>query len=348
MRNALLGLCVIAIAATASAAPKEDRRDVGGLTYALPAGWNTAMEGGDHARLTHADSKRYCIVSVYQSRAAGGDLDADFAKEWQAMAGGVKMPAPARRKIGGRTILEASAPNTISGTALLQRVVVLDGGSQITTLVVLTADAEAARAYQPVIDGLFASIVFPGAAPAPEPAPATAPAPASTERPDRVLIGTLKPSVTLADLAGTWNYGAGSVATYVNSSTGNYSRTSTVFYGETYVIKANGTFTYSFVGRSNNYTVREKDNGTITLDGGFVSLKFKGTRGLKKHQLIAFVNQPTGASVMTLIGGGADYKGESADWISQFCGVSNGVYHCVGSEEWGRAARTKAAPAKTK
>ncbi|MDB4956971.1 MAG: hypothetical protein JWO36_4540 [Myxococcales bacterium] len=348
MRYAVvIGICVFGCFGTARADAKEDRREVGGLTYALPAGWKSEMEGPDHARLTHADAKRYCIISLYESRAAAADLDAEFAKEWQAVAGPLKdqKPTPVRRKVVGRTVLEVSAPATVSGTALLQRVVVLDGGAQVTTLVIFTADAAAAVAYQKAIDGIIASIRFPAAAPAAQAPAAQAPAaqaPVTTERPDRVLIGTLQPTVTLADLAGTWSYGAGSVATYVDSSTGSYAGTSTVFFGETYVIKANGAFDYKFTGRSGNHTVREADGGTVTLSGGFVTFQFKGARGTKKLQLIAFVNQPSGASVLTFSPTGKDGVGQTAEWIASYCNVVKGVYACVGSEEWGRAPRKSA------
>ena len=210
MRYLALGLCVMAFLGTARADATEDRRKVGGLTYALPAGWKAEMEGTDHVRLTHADAKRYCIISLYESRATGADLDAEFAKEWQSVAGPLKdqKPTPVRRKVAERTVLEVTAPATVAGTALLQRVVILDGGAQITTLVIFTADAAAATAYQKAIDEVI--IQFPPAAP-------TAPAPIATQRPDRVLIGMMQPTVTLADLAGTWNHGAGSVTTYVDS-----------------------------------------------------------------------------------------------------------------------------------
>jgi hypothetical protein len=338
MRYLAVGLCVMGYLGIAHADAREDRRAIGALTYALPAGWKAEMEGPDHARLTHADAKRYCIVSLYESRAITADLDAEFATEWRSVAGPLKdqKPAPVRRKVAGRTVLEVVAPATVAGTAVLQRVVVLDGGGQITTLVIFTADAASATAYQQAIDGIIASIRFPSTAPS---APAPAPAPATTQRPDRVLIGTLQASVTLADLAGTWNHGAGSVTTYVDSSSGDYASTSTAFYGESFAIKADGTFDYKFTGRADNHTVRETDGGKVTLSGGFVTFQFKGSRGTKKLQLIAFVNQPGGASVLTFSPTGKDGVGQTAEWIASNCNVVKGVYACVGSEEWGRARR---------
>ena len=84
--------------------------------------------------------------------------------------------------------------------------------------------------------------------------------------------------------------------------------------------------------------MREADGGKVTLSGGFVTFQFKGSRGTKKFQLIAFVNQPSGASVLTFSLTGKDGVGQTAAWIASNCNVVKGVYACVGSEEWTRSA----------
>src|SRR5256886_2115810 len=114
------------------------------------------------------------------------------------------------------------------------------------------------------------------------------------------LSGTLIPSITMDDLAGKWDHGAGSVQTYVDASTGNYAGTATTFYGEQVVVRSNGPFEYKFVGRANNTTVRETDRGTIILSGGYITFKFEG-RTTKKYQFIAFNIQPTGAAILSLV-----------------------------------------------
>jgi hypothetical protein len=118
--------------------------------------------------------------------------------------------------------------------------------------------------------------------------------------PQKPLSGTLKDSITMNDLVGRWDHGAGSVQTYVDSNTGNYAGTATSFYGEQYVIRSNGSFDYKFVGRANNNTVRETDRGTIILSGGYVTAKFEG-RTTKKYQFIAFNIQPKGAAILSLV-----------------------------------------------
>ena len=153
--------------------------------------------------------------------------------------------------------------------------------------------------------------------------------------PQKPLSGTLKDSITMEDLVGRWDHGAGSVQRYVDSSTGDYAGTKTSFYGEQYVIKANGTFEYKFVGRANNYTVKETDRGTIILSGGYVTVKFEG-RMTHKYQLIAFNIQPSGAAILSLVEVHDKFQGYDAAALVEECGHPDGVISCVGGEEWAR------------
>src|SRR5437764_764507 len=103
MSHRALVLVLVCAAAAVEAAPKVDRRDIGGVTFTLPAGWKFDQPAGlDHAQLTFADSTRYCIVSIYQP--IGSDDPAlDFMREWHAIAGTIKdqTPKPTHRKVGG-------------------------------------------------------------------------------------------------------------------------------------------------------------------------------------------------------------------------------------------------------
>ena len=153
--------------------------------------------------------------------------------------------------------------------------------------------------------------------------------------PQKPLSGTLKDSITMDDLVGRWDHGAGSVQSYVDSNTGNHAGTTTSFYGEQLVIKSNGTFEYKFVGRANNTTVRETDRGTIILSGGYVTAKFEA-RTTKKYQFIAFNIQPTGAAILSLVEVHDDFQGYDAAGLALECGHGDGFIHCVGGEEWAR------------
>ncbi len=161
--------------------------------------------------------------------------------------------------------------------------------------------------------------------------------------PQKPLSGTLKDSITMGDLVGQWDHGAGSVQTYIDSSTGNYAGTATSFYGEQYVIRSNGSFDYKFAGRANNHTVRETDRGTIILSGGYVTLKFEG-RTTKKYQFIAFNTQPTGAAILSLVEVHDTFQGYDAAGLALECGHGDGFIRCVGGEEWARLGDKPADP----
>jgi|GEM_PF-796829 len=163
--------------------------------------------------------------------------------------------------------------------------------------------------------------------------------------PQKALSGTLKDSVTLNDLVGRWDHGAGSVQTYVDSNTGNYAGTATSFYGEQFVIRANGAFDYKFVGRANNNTVRETDRGTVILSGGYITFKFAG-RTTKKYQLIAFNIQTTGAAILSLVEVHDTFQGYDAAGLAVECGHGDGFIRCVGGEEWARLGDRPAGPAE--
>lgn len=151
-------------------------------------------------------------------------------------------------------------------------------------------------------------------------------------QPQQPLVGRLRKTITTADLAGTWEIGGASVTTYVSSGTNTHTDAS--FYGKKYVIRADGTFNSTFQGRASNTTIREKDDGTIILDGGFITMKSKQNPAMR-YQFVAFMNQPNGAAVLSLI-----YLGESApldgNALRANCGHAHGYVTCLNGEEWVR------------
>ena len=159
-------------------------------------------------------------------------------------------------------------------------------------------------------------------------------------QPQKPLSGTLKNTITMADLVGDWDTGAASVQTYVDSSSGNYSGTDTSFYSDRHSINANGSFAYKFTGRASNHTVRETDSGTVTLSGSTIVFKFKA-RSTYRYQLIAYMTQANGAAILSLIHLGENESGCDAERMRLLCGHGDGVIHCAGGEEWARLPRAK-------
>jgi len=151
-------------------------------------------------------------------------------------------------------------------------------------------------------------------------------------QPQQPLVGPLRKTITTADLAGTWEIGGASVTTYVSSGTNTHTDAS--FYGKKYFIRADGTFNSKFQGRASNTTIRESDSGNIILDGGFITMKSRQNPAMR-YQFVAFMNQPNGAAVLSLI-----YLGESApldgNALRANCGHAHGYVTCLNGEEWVR------------
>jgi hypothetical protein len=146
------------------------------------------------------------------------------------------------------------------------------------------------------------------------------------------LVGRLRKTITTDDLAGTWEIGGASVQTYVSSSSNTY--TSASFFGKKYFIRSDGTFDSKFQGRASNTTIRETDSGTIILSGGFITLQSRQNPAMR-YQFVAFMIQPNGAAVLSLI-----YIGENApldgNALMANCGHAHGYVSCLNGEEWVR------------
>src|SRR5206468_12842782 len=107
-----------------------------------------------------------------------------------------------------------------------------------------------------------------------------------------------------------------------------------------YSIAANGTYSSRTQARASNTTIRETDSGSIILSGaavtigGTITLKSKQNPAMR-YQFIAFMTQPNGASVLSLI-----YIGDGAilnnDSVFANCSHPNGYVTCLNGEEWVR------------
>ena len=81
--------------------------------------------------------------------------------------------------------------------------------------------------------------------------------------------------------------------------------------------------------------MRELDTGNVILSGNYITIKFKG-RLAQQYQLIAFINQPGGAAILSLVGVHDNFQRYDAAGMSLECGHNDGFIRCVGGEEWAR------------
>jgi hypothetical protein len=107
----------------------------------------------------------------------------------------------------------------------------------------------------------------------------------------------------VTDLAGEWRHGEGSVTDYVNRSTGAFVTSSTIFFGETFVIAADGHFAYRFSGRANNHTVREQSTGVLELGGEFLVFRDNPGPHERRYRFISYQPAISGSTVLTLLDG---------------------------------------------
>ncbi|HXM34265.1 MAG TPA: hypothetical protein VN920_03690 [Pyrinomonadaceae bacterium] len=319
------------------------------VQYTPPKGWTkTPREGAMVFSDINKSTNGFCILTVYANKASAGSPEKDFANEWnELIVKAFKAEANPKTEIqtqDGWTSVAGAAQIEIEGGKSYVIMTVLSGYGKTASVYALLND----QSYLPQIDAFMASIKLDKttASSNPTPTPTIQENDPFPDRPgyepQKPLSGTLNAKITMADLVGTWDHGAGSVQTYIDSYSGDYSGTNTTFYGEQYSIRSDGTFTYRFVGRSNNRTVRELDSGNVILSGGYITFKFKG-RLTQKYQLIAFMNQPGGAAILSLVGVHDNFQGYDAAGMSLECGHNDGFIRCVGGEEW---ARLSAKPAR--
>ena len=309
------------------------------IQYTPPNGWIRSQKEGV---LIYSDTNKttngFCILTIYASTPSAGSPQKDFANEWTEL-----IVKPFKADVNPKTETQTvDGWTSVAGAAQIE----IEGGKSYVIMTVLSGYGKTANVYAlfndpsylPQLDAFMASIKMDKTHASANPIPTiqTDPFPDRPGyAPQKPLSGTLKGSITMADLVGSWDNGAGSVQKYIDSNTGDYSHTNTTFYGEQYSIRSDGTFTYKFVGRSSNITVRESDSGNVILSGGYITFKFKG-RTTRKYQFIAFMTQANGTAILSLVGVHDNFQGYDAAGMSLECGHSQGFISCVGGEQWAR------------
>jgi hypothetical protein len=310
------------------------------IQYTPPKGWTrTPKEGVMVFSDINKTTNGFCVLTVYASTQSAGSSQKDFANQWNELV--VKPfkaeanPKTETQSDDGWTSVSGATQIESEGIKSYLIMTVLSGYGKTASVYAILND----QAYLPQLDAFMASIKMDKTKVSAAPTPTIQNNDPFPDRPgyapQKPLSGMLSATITMADLVGNWDHDAGSVQTYIDSYTGDYSHRNTTFYGEQYLIRSDGTLDYKFVGRDNNRTVRESDSGNVILSGGFITFKFKG-RTAEKFQFIAFMTQPNGAAILSLVRVGENEKGYDAEAMSLECGHSESFIHCVGGEEWAR------------
>jgi hypothetical protein len=321
------------------------------IQYTPPAGWaKTLKQGAVVYTDINKSTDTFCLLTVYASAPGTGSPKKDFANEWSELV--VKpFKGEANPKTQAQTTPEGWQA-TVGGAQIqldggIKAVAILtvfSGFGKTASVLVIFNDQSYSAQASALIDGIKLDKTKALAQTTPlvqsNPSPTNQRDPFPDKpyaQPQKPLAGLLKESITIADLVGTWDSGAASVTTYVDSSSGNYAGTDTTFYTENYAIKPDGTFAHRFQGRTGNHTVREVDSGTITLSGGDVIVKFTGGNrkgSTYRYQFVAFMTLPNGGAVLSIIHIGETGKGYNPEQLYYSCSHPEGYITCVSGDVW--------------
>lgn len=254
---------VAGIAAPAHAAPEA--RTFDRVTYTAPEGWKVEETGRGLVSISRLGTDSYCLVAIYVSQPASGDLAASFAAEWKnvALQSIDPMPEPTHTigDVGNTRAALGGGAATIKGEPATAVLIVLDAGASVVPIAVLSSSTEAFAACNDEVKAMLASLVV-------RPADATPAEPAPGADGGKLVIPPPPRSLTLTDLAGEWQHEDRFSTTYVDRQTGAYAGSDNLAFRETWVIKVTGAISSHFFAIRNGQKILEETTGKIKLLDG--------------------------------------------------------------------------------
>ncbi len=270
-------------------------RSVDVVTFSPPAGWNVEEKTGSAGTfvvMNRIFGSSWCQAALYRGTPASGDLAASFAAEWTAVAlqsiDPVAAPAPVTRKVGNTTAAVGSASSTTGGQPAFAKLIVLDGGASVASLLVMSSSKQAMKTCDADMEPMLAGLVVQRTAPlaAAQPA-APASAPSSLPLPTKVSA-----------LAGEWALTDGINITYVDRYTGSYTGTDSLHFQEKWIITEAGGISLDFFGIKNGKKIAEKNSGTIAIENGIVIIRMSN---MQRYVLRGWYDGPN-ATVLVMNG----------------------------------------------
>lgn len=271
MRSApwVRGIAVLAGIVASPALAAGETRTFDRVTFAAPDGWTVDESKADLVALSRVSRDSYCLVAIYASTPARGDLTQSFAAEWQAVAlktiAPVAAPAPTLHDVGNTRAAVGGAASTAQGRPAAAVLMVLDAGAQVMSVLILGPSGEALGACTGDLQAMLGGLVVRRADGAP---PAAAP-PAD----GKLVVPPLSRAVTLADLAGEWKNEDGVTTRYVYRDSGAYAGSDSIRTRDRWTITAKGELSTDFFAIRNGKKIVEQNSGVITLTGRVLDLK---------------------------------------------------------------------------
>jgi hypothetical protein len=285
----LLRLVILLCAIVAGAQVQS----VGDVSFPTPDGWLYQQHpGDDHASLTLSQGGGYWVLAVYKAMRASGNAEQDFRAAWTKIAPHDPVPEPI---YDHRSLVGYQGKYASQYTGDQQHYVwlyVLQSGRGAIPVLVITQNRQMFNAMQPMVLQVVEGVRQAGDKASP-----------------------LKTTITLADLAGEWETGGESSLNYVDSATGAYAGSSTVAHGATYVIAANGSYTYKLAGVTGGRVVRDQGAGTVQLNNEFIVFRDRAKGTTSRYRFVSYQTAVNGATVLTLL---TDNYEMSADAVSAY------------------------------
>jgi hypothetical protein len=261
-------------AAPAIASPEARRFDR--VSYTPAESWTVSQRGDELVQVSRIDGGAYCMVVIHASTPARGDLGESFAAEWRDVVlktiDPVATPEVTLGNVGNTRAATGGAPATIKGQPAVAMLMVLEAGPSVVSVVILSSSTESLEHFTPDVQAMLAGLVvdLSGGAPAAAPAAgAAAPIPAG-----KLVIPPPSRPLTLADLAGDWQYEDRFSTTYVDRSTGAYAGSDHLAFRSSYTVTAKGAIAEHFFAIRNGKKIVDDQSGTIRIspDGRIIDV----------------------------------------------------------------------------
>jgi hypothetical protein len=264
---------VVALAVV-SALPQGARAEtLGAWTFTAPAGFKAESAKGRRS-FTRVEGAAFCLVGVYEPRAATHDVAADLRKEWtevieaQFAASDVNgyPPKQTKQNLNKHTI---GARLRSGQQEFYGQLVIVRGNGMVGSVVIMAANANGIAACHPAANTVLDSIVVAGA---------TTSAVTTTQ---------VTSVLSEATLVGTWSASTSARDSATNASLGSQIRQ--------YVFKPDGTYTFKLeqwgghVQKPQWYIVEEA--GVYKVDGPKVTVTPKSASGVTKDEQGAVIKK---------------------------------------------------------
>ncbi len=241
------------------------------VTYHPPTGFSVVEKpvgNVGHVELTKASSSSYCIIAIHTSTPSASDLSASFAAEWQAVAlktiNPVAAPSPTITNLGATRAATGSASSTVGGQPIWAKLVVLDAGPSVLSLLIVAPNQRAFQTYQADVDQMLSSLIVRQATPGQVPAQVSD---------GRLIIPPAPGTLSVADLAGEWGLSEGITTRYVDRYTGAPAGYDSLHFTNKWTISSEGGISLDFFAIRNGKKIIEKSTGTVALVGGVLIIK---------------------------------------------------------------------------